>query len=299
MPAELPIYLASSFMAQPGRAMSYAMSNVAGCRRPNARSSMHAICCACGTQYAESPTPPASCPVCEDERQYVRWGGQAWTDLEALRRDHALTIADDHGVLGLDITPAFGIGQRALLVESPAGNVLWDCVSLVNEEAFDAIRARGGLAAIAISHPHYYTSMVDWSRAFGDVPIYLHQDDREWVQRPDPAIVFWAGETHSPVPGMTLIRCGGHFAGGTVMHCGDSLYAGDILQVGQDRKSVSFMYSYPNAIPLNAAAVRRIQDALRPFAFDRIHGAFRERSVARDGRAVFERSIVRYLAAIA
>ena len=25
----------------------------------------------------------------------------------------------------------------------------------------------GGIAAIAISHPHYYTSMVEWSRAFG------------------------------------------------------------------------------------------------------------------------------------
>ena len=56
-------------------------------------------------------------------------------------------------------------------------------------------RALGGSAAIAISHPHYYASMVDWSRAFGGVPIYLHAADRPWVMRPDPAIVLWEGDT--------------------------------------------------------------------------------------------------------
>jgi glyoxylase-like metal-dependent hydrolase (beta-lactamase superfamily II) len=263
---------------------------------------MHAICCACGTQFVESPAPPPRCPICEDERQFVRWGGQAWTDLDRLRRSHALEIALDHGVLGLGITPHFGIGQRALLVESPSGNVLWDCVSLINKAGERAIAERGGLAAIAISHPHYYTSMVDWSRAFGDVPIYLHAEDRAWVQRPDPAIVFWDGDTREILPGLTLIRCGGHFAGATVLHkavgTGD-LFVGDVLQVSQDRRSVSFMYSYPNLIPLNAAAVQRIRDALGPFAFDRVHGAFRERSIAEGGRPAVERSVERYLRAIA
>jgi hypothetical protein len=36
----------------------------------------------------------------------------------------------------------------------------------------------GGVAAIAISHPHYYTSMVDWSHAFGKIPIYLRSGSR-------------------------------------------------------------------------------------------------------------------------
>jgi hypothetical protein len=262
---------------------------------------MHAICLACGTEYPDSPVPPESCPICEDERQYVRWGGQAWTDQESLARDHRLEIALDHGVLGFEIQPRFAIGQRALLVENAGGNVLWDCVPLVTDAALSAIAERGGAAAIAISHPHYYTAMVSWSRALGGVPIYLHRDDRAWVQRPDPSIVFWDGETVAPVPGLTLIRCGGHFAGATVLHRpghGGDLFAGDVLQVGMDRTSVSFMYSYPNAIPLNTAAIRAIERALAPFAFERIHGAFCERSVATDGRAVFERSAARYLAAI-
>jgi hypothetical protein len=260
---------------------------------------MNAICLACGTQYPDSPVPPERCPICEDERQFLRWGGQAWTDPEALARGHRLEIVLDHGVLGFEIQPRFAIGQRALLVESESGNVLWDCVSLVTDAALLAIAERGGAAAIAISHPHYYAAMVDWSRALGGVPIYLHEDDRAWVQRPDPSIVFWAGETLVPVPGLTLVRCGGHFAGATVLHRpGGDLFVGDVLQVGMDRTSVSFMYSYPNAIPLNAAAIRAIEHALAPFAFDRIHGAFRERSVATDGRGVFERSAARYLAAI-
>lgn len=262
---------------------------------------MHAICVACGTEYPDHPAPPERCPICEDERQFVTWGGQAWTDLEALRRDHRLEIALDHGALGFEIQPRFGIGQRALLVESEAGNVLWDCVSLVTDAAVNAIAERGGAVAIAISHPHYYTAMVPWSRALGGVPIYLHADDGEWVQRPDPAIVFWQGETITPVSGLMLIRCGGHFAGATVLHRpgnGGDLFVGDVLQVGMDRASVSFMYSYPNAIPLNATAIRSIEQALAPFDFARIHGAFRERSVAAGGRAVFERSAARYRAAI-
>jgi hypothetical protein len=262
---------------------------------------MHAICLACGTEYPDRPVAPRSCPICEDERQYVRWGGQAWTDPDALAREHRLAIAPDHGVLGFEIQPRFGIGQRALLVESAGGNILWDCVSLVTEEAVAAIRERGGAAAIAISHPHYYTAMVRWSRALGNVPIYLHADDAEWVQHPGPCIVHWTGATTAPVPGLTLIRCGGHFAGATVLHRpgdGGDLFVGDVLQVGMDRSSVSFMYSYPNAIPLNRAAIEGIAAALAPFAFARIHGAFRERSVAQSGGAVFERSVARYLAAI-
>jgi hypothetical protein len=133
------------------------------------------------------------------------------------------------------------------------------------------VNAWGGISAIAISHPHFYSSMVEWSRAF-DAPIYLHADDRQWVMRPDPAIVFWEGETHPLGAGLTLIRCGGHFPGGAVLHwtagadgCG-VLLSGDILQVVADRRHVSFMYSYPNLIPLPAEEVRGIVAAVEPLA---------------------------------
>jgi glyoxylase-like metal-dependent hydrolase (beta-lactamase superfamily II) len=231
--------------------------------------------------------------------------GQKWTTLEELRASHTNVIHDEEsGLTGIRTTPAFAIGQRALLIESPGGNVLWDCMALLDTATIAAIQQRGGLKAIAISHPHYYTTMVEWSRAFGGIPVYVHAADRQWVMRPDPCLKFWKGERQSLEDGITLIRCGGHFEGGTVLHWSagsggrGALLTGDILQVVPDRRWLSFMYSYPNYIPLGADAVRRIAAAVEPFAFDRIYGAFHRMIVQHDGKAAVERSVQRYINAI-
>jgi hypothetical protein len=258
------------------------------------------ICVTCGTQFAESAEPPPGCPLCADERQYVGWDGQRWTTLEALRGDHRAEIREEEpGLVGIGCDPGFAIGQRALLVTSPGGNVLWDCIPLLDDEVGAGVEELGGIAAIAISHPHYYSSMVEWARAF-DAPVNLHAADREWVMRPDERIEFWAGETLELGPGLTLVRCGGHFEGGTVLHwaAGNALLSGDIVQVVQDRRWVSFMHSYPNLIPLPAAAIERIVAALEPFEFDRIYGAWWGRVVSSDGKGAVERSAERYLRAI-
>jgi hypothetical protein len=262
------------------------------------------VCVQCGTQFADSETPPRSCPICEDERQYVRWSGQEWTTLDDLRMTRRNVFTDEDGVTGIGIDPAFAIGQRALLVPMETGVVLWDCVALITDESVERVRTAGGLRAIAISHPHYYTSMVAWSEAFGGVPIYLHADDRQWVMHPDNAIEFWSGETREIGPGLTLIRCGGHFEGSTLLHDRNgaegkgSLYVGDNLQVCQDRRYVSVMRSYPNYIPLNAPAVEKIVAAVEPYRFERIYGAFAHRNVRSDGKAAVARSLERYLASI-
>jgi len=235
----------------------------------------------------------------------VGWQGQQWTTLEALRAGHhAIVREEEPGLTGIGCEPSFAIGQRAQLVQTPAGNLLWECLTLIDDAALEAVRARGGLAAIAISHPHYYSSMIEWSHAFGGVPIYLHADERQWVMRPDPAIVFWEGETRPLFGGLTLIRCGGHFAGAQVCHWPagaagrGALLAGDILNVVSDRRWLSFMYSYPNLIPLNASAVRRIAAAVQPFAFDRIYSAWFDKTLDGDAQAAVARSVERYLNAI-
>jgi hypothetical protein len=263
------------------------------------------ICTTCGTQYAESAQPPPECRICNEARQYLKPTGQAWTTLDTLRRTHRNSIkAKEPGLTGIGIDPAFAIGQRALIVRNAGGNVLWDCVSLLDEAAVEALAAMGGLSAIAISHPHYYTTMVEWSRAFGGIPIYLHADDRQWVMRPDKAILFWEGETHSLGSGLTLVRCGGHFEGGTVLHWAagaggrGALLSGDIIQVVADRKHVSFMYSYPNYIPLGPSAIHRIRAAVEPFEFDRVYGAFWDLVIERNGKTVVNESAERYLRAI-
>lgn len=263
----------------------------------------HDICTTCGTRYAESAEPPQECPICLDERQYVGFGGQQWTTLDELRRGHWITIrAKEAGLTGIGMTPKFAIGQRALLVHSSAGNILWDCIPLLDDALVKAVKAIGGISAIAISHPHYYTTMVEWSRAF-DCPIILHAADRQWVMRPDPAIEFWSGDTKQLGDGLTLIRCSGHFEGGTVLHWQDgaegrgALLSGDIIQVVPDRRWVSFMFSYPNLIPLPASKVRRIVDSVEPFEFDRIYGAWWDMNVAEEGKAVVKRSAERYIRA--
>ena len=257
------------------------------------------VCTTCGTQYPASDAPPPACPICEDPRQYVPVEGQQWLAWGDFLSGHEAEIRDDEGILGFGVEPEFAIGQRALLVKSAAGNVLWDCIAYLDEEITERVSAEGGLAAIAISHPHYYSAMVEWAHAFG-CPVYLHAADRVHVVRQDPAIRFWEGETHELGGGLTLVRCGGHFDGGQVLHWSErnALLSGDIVQVIPDRRYAGFMYSYPNLIPLPPSKVRAIGAALEPFEFETIYGAWWGRVVKRGGKSVVRRSVDRYVRAV-
>jgi glyoxylase-like metal-dependent hydrolase (beta-lactamase superfamily II) len=263
------------------------------------------ICTTCGVGYAETDVPRETCLICADERQYVNAQGQTWTTLDELQADHVNEMREvEPGLTGLASRPQVAIGQRALLIARPEGGVMWDCTPVITDAALEAIAAKGGITAIAISHPHFYSTMVDWSRALGGVPIYLHEDNRDYVMRPDPAIEYWGGETREIAPGITLVRTGGHFAGSSVLHWADGaegrgvLMTGDSIMVVPDTRWVSFMYSYPNLIPLNARAVERIVKAVKPFAYDRIYSGWWDRVLATDAKASVQRSAERYLAAI-
>jgi glyoxylase-like metal-dependent hydrolase (beta-lactamase superfamily II) len=261
------------------------------------------ICRRCGVQYAPSDRPPECCPICEDERECVGWDGQQWTTLAELRAEGRQNhfYEEEPGLVAIDTRPAVAIGQRALLVQTTGGNVLWDCVSLVDAASIERVRELGGLAAIAISHPHFYASNAAWSLAFGGCPVYIHAADAEWVQYRHPAVTLWEGETLEIVPGITLIHTGGHFEGSQVLHwaagCAGrgALLSGDTITVVMDRRYVSFMYSYPNLIPLGERAIRRIVERVRPFPFERVYGGWNGRVVAVDGADAVDRSAERYL----
>ena len=263
----------------------------------------HFICETCGVQFSASEAPPVGCPVCEDERQYVPESGQRWTTLEELRTDHANRIEAEGELTAIGTEPKFAIGQRALLVPWGAWQLLWDCVTLYDHDSAAELERGGRVGAIAISHPHYYSAMVEWGRRF-DCPVYLHAADAEWIMRPDPVVELWEGERKELGDGLTLIRCGGHFEGGTVLHSAGgaggrgALLTGDIVQVIPDRRHVGFMYSYPNLIPLPAAAVEAIRAALDPFAFETIYGAWWGTLIERDGHAIVQRSAERYVRAL-
>ena len=263
------------------------------------------ICTTCGTQFSATSKTPDRCPICEDERQYVPSGGQQWTTLEALRKGHRNSFQKKESALyAIGTTPKVGIGQRALLVQRPEKNILWDCLPLVDDATVDIINGLGGLDAIAISHPHYYSSMIEWSQAFDDIPIYLHGNDRQWVMRPDDRIHYWEGDQMQLSDDITLLRLGGHFSGGTVLHWADgadekgALLSSDILQVVPDRKHLSFMYSYPNQIPLNHKAINHIVNQLEAYSFERIYGAFWGRNILTGAKEALATSANRYLEAI-
>lgn len=259
------------------------------------------ICSACGTSYPDAPEPPSRCLICEDERQFVPSGGQRWTTPEQLAGGHVNAWRQlETGLFEIHTHPQFGIGQRALLLQTADGNLLWDCIALLDDATEALIRALGGVRAIAISHPHYYTCMQDWARRFG-CPVHLHAADSDWVMRPDPTLCHWQGETLDIMRGVTLIRLGGHFPGGTVLHWADgaegrgAILSGDIVQVAPDPSRVSFLWSYPNMMPLSAATVRRIANTLTAWNFDRIYGAFPGRQVKNGGARAVEQSAERYI----
>ncbi len=263
------------------------------------------ICITCGNQYAETEGPPLHCPICEDDRQYVNPEGQTWTTLEELRRDHHNIIRTvEPGLTEIVTAPKFAIGQRALLVQAPGGNVLWDCVSLIDEATIEAIEALGGVSALAMSHPHMFASMVEWSHAFGNAPIFLQSDFQQWVQRPDPVIQFWEGETQMLDEGVTLRCCGGHFPGSTVLLWPEGargqgvLLSSDTLHVTPDRRHVSFMYSYPNYIPLAADIVDQVVAKALPLQFERMYSHFINLVIESDAKGAIRRSAERYKQAI-
>jgi hypothetical protein len=262
------------------------------------------VCVQCGVQFGQSIQPPNACPICQDERQFVRHTGQEWTTLAQLARGHHNRLEDEApNLLGIGTEPKFAIGQRALLLQSPAGNLLWDCITLLDQKSLAEVRARGGIRAIAISHPHFYSAMVEWAERF-DAPIFLHLNDREWVMRSSSRIQFWEGTTLPLWGGLALINCGGHFEGGTVLYWPEgakgkgALLTGDIITVVEDRRYVSFMRSYPNLLPLNAPSIAHILNAIEPFPFDQIYGGWWNDVVLSDGKGAVVRSAERYLKAI-
>jgi glyoxylase-like metal-dependent hydrolase (beta-lactamase superfamily II) len=259
------------------------------------------ICNTCGIQYNASAQPPAGCPVCEDERQYVGAGGQTWTTLQDLGKQHRNIIEwVAPNLYAIYTTPAFAIGQRAHLLITPGGNILWDCIANLDRSTIEIIRKLGGIRAIAVSHPHYFSTIVEWSQAFDNAPVYVHTLDAQWLGRRDPVIRLWEGEEQPLWDDIRLLLCGGHFAGGNILHWPagaggkGALLVGDVIQVSPDLKTVSFMYSYPNYIPLPKRDILHIEKVAAPLAYDAMYGAF-GRYIKTGARQSMDYSLKRYL----
>jgi len=258
-------------------------------------------CRGCGIEHTDTDQPPEVCAICSDERQFIPASGQRWTTQAELSHEGYRTTLEqlEENLYGLEVTPEFAIGQRGLLVKTPGGNLLWEPPGFLDAGLVSAVGELGGIAAVSASHPHLTGSSIQWSHAFGGVPVLVASADRQWIRRPDPVIELWAG-AKEVVPGITMLQCGGHFAGSSVAHWPlgaggrGALLTGDTIAIGADRASVNVMRSYVNRIPLPERAVRRILNTVAAYRYDRLYGAF---GVLESGAAVtVSTSLERYIA---
>ncbi|KAF3051562.1 hypothetical protein E8E11_010085 [Didymella keratinophila] len=277
-----------------------------------------AICEVCGTQYdVPLSSPPKECRICLDPRQYVPAHGQTWTSLNVSQDTQKNEFKTDehdpriHYITTAPLTPAelppglsdstttrkqLGIGERAILLQTEHGNVLWDLIAFLNQDTIDFINGKGGLKAIVISHPHFYTTHLEWAAQF-KCPVYVAADDAEWLNREDKhgSRISYRGAAQVS-PGVTVVQCGGHFDGSSVLHWEKKLFIADTIMsvpsgffnathpsTSSHTTSFSFMWSYPNMIPLPPAKIHNIWTALKPFDFEETYGGFPGQNVRREG----------------
>lgn len=266
----------------------------------------HWVCVACGAQQKASEEPPKACKLCVDERQYIGADGQKWTSISELVEGGSRNAIKEiePGLTAINTEPSFGIGQRAILVKTPEGNILWDCITVLDAETIEAVKAQGGIKAIAASHPHFYSSVVEWGRAF-DAPIYIHKWDQDWLTRTDGDIRPWEGDSLELFGGCTLFRLGGHFPGSAVLHLPPvdgrdaMVLSGDTIQCTKRQGYVSYMYSYPVYIPLPASTVAAIRDRVKALPdFRKIYGGWWHAYVLTRGKEAAIEGADRYLDAL-
>lgn len=269
------------------------------------------ICDNCGTQYTTKPE--GDCSICSDDREFVRASGQEWTTLGELSesRTHSLMVdTEDPRIAFIQCKPAFAIDQTPFLLNTSGGHYIWDCQAPFTPALGTYLSSlEPALKAIVISHPHFFSTSLTWSRAL-HVPLYVCETDREWYQRrgeigPDDEVKWWTGRREIG-PGVTVVQCGGHFPGSSVLHWDRSLEPGDgpktgvlltadTMMVCMDRKGFTFMWSYPNMTPLRPKDAVEVVKAVDEFEFEVASSSWPNTMIRCDAKRLMHMSLERYL----
>jgi hypothetical protein len=258
------------------------------------------FCSACGTAFVDEKFTSGNCPVCSDDRQYIPSKGQSWTKREDLQNNfnNLITpIADNF--YEIKTIPKFAIGQRAFLITSPNGNILWDCMPLLKDNTVEFIKSKGGLKAIAISHPHYYSSMNEWAETF-NCPIYIHQSDEEFIFTKGSHINLWNGDENELWDSIKIKNIGGHFPGSSILIVPflskeGTILCGDTFYISPSKRHISVMYSYPNLIPVSLSEINRINGIMKNVPFDTIIGGFDNQKISPNAKDILNASFAKYL----
>jgi len=212
--------------------------------------------------------------------------------------------------LGLDLfsirtIPRFAAGQRALLLRTDHGNILWGCLTLIDDSTVKTIHALGGLTAIALSHPRHFSSVIEWSDAFGGVPVHIHATDRRWLMRSDPVVEYWDGDTRRLAGGdVTLVHVGNYGDGGTLLHWpagsngGGALLTGDVVQVVDQQKHVGLLSNSRDLVPRSIEGVQKLVSEIDRFTFEALYDGWSDDAITDGARGIVLESAHCYIAAV-
>jgi len=258
------------------------------------------ICTTCGTQYPPDKQVPELCVICNDDRQYIAEDGQHWIDMDEPKNNYStkIEVLCDN-LYSLKIQPDFALANRALLVKSSGGNILWDCIPFLDSKAVTFIKANGGLKAIAFSHPHYYSTMNEWASIF-NCPVYIHHNDGQWIMYKGEHVNLWDGDSLQLWDNIQIIHTGGHFPGSCVLHVPclshkGTVLSGDTLYISRSKRHIAVMYSYPNQILLPRNEFTAFYKKCKGLEFDSMYGAFVNQDLTGNAKQIFEASMQRYI----
>ncbi|TXT07490.1 hypothetical protein VHUM_03210 [Vanrija humicola] len=276
------------------------------------------VCATCATQY---PAPRRDCTHAKLSGSTDHPQARGATTSSATSRTRASRSSrpsrSSPSLRRVSISPACVKLTPAFLLETFEGSFIWDCSAVLTPPLIAHLtHLRRPLKAMAISHPHFFSTSLTWARALG-VPLYINALDKEWYQRRESAgadeVVFWSG-TQRLSSTLTLIECGGHFPGSCVLHWDRAaepltsdadarapdtglLLVADTVMVQPTQKGITFMWSIPNAIPLHPTDVLHIQNVLREYDYDSVSSTWPDRWVRAGAARIFDESVETYLSA--
>ncbi|MCW1806080.1 hydrolase [Brachybacterium squillarum] len=257
-------------------------------------------CATCGVEHDPAHLPEV-CAICADERQHLPSDGvQRWHDPADRAHSAAIEVVErEPGLHALRVVGGVGIGQEAKVIVTAHGTVMVEVPPAITDEAVAAVRALGPLRAIVPSHPHMFGLQSAWSAALDDAPVWVNRADAGWLALEPARLHLWEGEEEI-LPGVRAVQLGGHFPGSSVVRWSGAdgagvLLSGDTIAPNPDGRTVAFMRSYPNRVPLSGAVALRVARAAAAEPFERIHGNFAG-SVLRDARAAVLFSAERHAA---
>jgi hypothetical protein len=178
--------------------------------------------------------------------------------------------------------------------------VLWDCISLLDQQTIEFIQTNGGLAAIAFSHPHFYTTMNEWASVF-DCPVYIHHRDEEFVSYKTDAIRFWEGNSLVLWDDISIVHTGRHFPGSCMLSVkrlssGGTILCGDSPYISRSRRHTAVMFGCPNQLMLPKADFHVFYNKVISLKFDTLHGAsFDGQSLVGNAYPIFLASMEQYI----